>query len=153
MQNSQSVQILNNPLKIIKGKGQINKDNEIIHFNLVPAYLQLNRGVWNMSLDTFCFKVIGPSQLQTVYEISSSLCTCLQLGENLMPISGLATLGHMFALCEKNTFMFGEFERKWFTVDNPNSTFFDVICKPIDMTKQVDADIQLELTILFQRQV
>jgi len=153
MQTTQAVHILNNPLKIIKVKGKINKDKKIIPVNLVPAYMDLSRGIWNISLDSYCFKVIEPAQLETVYEISATLCTTLEFGENQRQSSGLATLGHIDADCPKDRFLFAHFEQKWFTVDNPNSTHFEVYCKAIDMTKQDNAEIELEITILFQRQM
>jgi len=153
MQNIQSVQVINNPLKIVKVKGVINKGNEFLNVNLVPAYMDLNKGIWNLSLDTYCFKVIAPAQLETVYELSTTLCTSIEVGDTYLPASGLATLGHIYAVAPKDTFLFGHFERKWFTIDNPNSSYFRLICKPIEMIKQDDSDIVVEITMLFQRQI
>lgn len=153
MQNIQSVQIINNPLKIVKVTGILNKDQDVLHVNLVPAYMDLSKGIWCLSLDTYCFKAIAPAQLETVYEISSTLSTSMQLGSTFLPVSGLAILGHMYAVSPKDNFFFGNFERKWFTIDNPNSSHFELICKQIGITKQETAQVSVEITILFQRQI
>jgi len=138
-------------VKVIKAKGSINKDNKIIHVKLVPAYTDLYKGVWNISLSTYCFKVNEPAQLETVYAISSTLCTSIELSEIGLPVSGLTTLGHIYAVCPQGNFVFGQFENQWFTIDHPNSSQFQLIFSPVKMTEQATADIEVEITILFQR--
>jgi hypothetical protein len=49
-------------------------------------------------------------------------------------------------------FYFGEFQRTWFSVDCP-ATELQIFCKQLEMTNQGNAEIDLELTVLFQRQI
>ena len=155
MQNTSinPVCLIQNPLKVIKLCGKVNKDNQTLKTELVKAYLDLFQGNWIISLDSFCFKVNSPSQLETVYEISTSLCPGVFFNaETKRPSSDLTIIGHIYAVSPKDLFFFGNFQRTWFSIDFP-STQLEIFCKHLDMTKQENADIDLALTVLFQRQL
>jgi hypothetical protein len=146
------VSVVQNPLKVIKLSGKINKDNDCLRRQLINAYLDLSKGNWIMSLDSYSFKVFTPEHLETVYEISSPFCTSISFDlQSRTAISDFALLGHIYAVCPKGQFYFGNFERTWFSIDIP-STDFKIICKQTQMTKQPNAEIDIELTVLFQRQ-
>jgi hypothetical protein len=150
--NISVVNVVQNPLKVIKLSAKINKDNDSLRTQLIKAYLDLSKGNWITSLDTFCFRVYNPVQLETVYEITSPMCTSISFDhDSKTAISDFALLGHIYAVSPKDQFYFGSFERTWFSVDIP-STDLKICCKQMLMTKQPTAEIDLQLTVLFQRQ-
>lgn len=91
--------VLENPLKTIKVSTPVNQKCDKVTVNLVPAYLDILDGAWEVSLDTHCYKVIEPSQLDTVYEISTNLVNGIQLDKNTNCLtSNQIVLGHMHAV-------------------------------------------------------
>lgn len=91
--------MLKNPLKTIKIKCQINKDNEAEIVTLVSDYLDITEGVWEVSLDTYCYKVNSPDFLETVYEVSTSLCTGCELDKSTNEYrTNNTVLGHIHAV-------------------------------------------------------
>jgi hypothetical protein len=150
--NTQVVQIVNNPLKIVKVTGKINGINNTLSAELVKGYLDLAKGSWVVTLDTYCLKVLNPEHVDTVFELSTPLSNVMKFSqENLRPSSDFATLGHIYVNCHKTDFSFGHFEKKYFPVDSPSNRL-QIVCKAIPMTQQSSQEIDMELTILFQRQ-
>ncbi len=150
------VVILNNPLKVIKIKGTF-KDPENEHDNtnllpLVTSYMDLSKGVWNMSLDTYALKSNNETKhLDCVLEVSTNLVNSFEyIGHTQNFQSVPAILGHMFGFGSLKTF--DHFEKKWFTVEDASmGSTLSVYLKQNAIFKTTLLDVDYELTILFQR--
>jgi hypothetical protein len=150
------VTLVNNPLKQVKFKGTYKIDGQTednkFHINIVPAYMDLNKGIWNVALDTYCYLVKEPNQLETVFDVKTSLVTGYEyLPNSNQHISTSVTLGNIYAVALKTTSFFGNFDRKWFTVENGSGYGFELILNQHYLTKQVKVEMEFEVSFLFQR--
>lgn len=153
MQNLQVVRIVKNPLKIVKLSGTINQNVDKLSIDLVKGYINLEIGNWLVSLNTFCFRVHNPPQIETVFQVSSPICNSIvRKGKNSLPSNELTILGHIYAVSPNENFLFGNFPSTWFAVDNPSSKL-ELFFVPIEMTKPAgNFDLLMEVTVLFERQ-
>ena len=151
------VTILNNPLKIITVKGtftvpETNSSNDIF-VNIVPSYMDLTKGVWNLSLDSYAIKTNegGKSKLDCVLEVSTNLVSAFEYQAGKSNYNSFsAPLGHMFGF--GTTKSFDHFEKKWFTIDeNASGNQLQLYIKQKQIFKVPKLNISYEITILFQR--
>ena len=152
-----TVKIISNPLKVVKVTGTFvqNSDSDTTPFYvpIIPAYLDITKGVWNMSLDSYCVKVHKPSTANLVLEISSSAVTAYEeLDQTGRHVSVSAPLGHIFLFSQDGQASFGPFEKKWFTVEE-NSHGLYLFLKQNKLSKLPVLELDFEITVLFQRQM
>ena len=151
------VTLLNNPLKIIKCRGTFkeepNKRNELF-VSLIPTYMDITKGVWNMSLDTYAMKTNKTDNpMNTVLEVTSNLVTSYKYNsENSDTFESTpAILGHMFGFGVNKSF--DHFEKKWFTIENAYACgpMLRLMFNQNELFKTTPVDLTFEITILFQR--
>jgi len=146
------VRLISNPLKCLKAKGTINKYNNQISVPFLPDYMNLSMGIWSVCLDTYLFKVNSAGQLETVYEVSSNLVTGYAVNSATNDrVSNFIPLGHFYAVAPSGMFYFGQFDRKWFQINERFGHEFNVHFNQLPLIQNVDNDIEIEFTILFQR--
>ena len=152
-----TVKIISNPLKVVKFTGTFvqksGSESAPFYLPIIPAYLDVTKGVWNMSLDTYCIKVKKPTDANLILEISSSAITAY---ENLdltgRHVSVAAPLGHIYIITQGDQTVFGPFEKKWFTVEE-NSHGIDMFIKQNKLSTLPILEFDFEITVLFQRQM
>jgi hypothetical protein len=151
------VLLINNPLKVIKIKGTFKDPEEQNHNNtncmeMVTSYMDLSKGVWNLSLDTYALKTNDQSKhLDCVIEVSTNFVSSFEYIKNTQNYQSVpAILGHMYGFGTTKTF--DHFEKKWFTLENAGSgNMFSLYLKQNDLFKTTPVNANYELTILFQR--
>lgn len=151
------VVVINNPLKVIKMKGTFKypedrNDANINYLEIVPSYMDLSKGVWNMSLDSYALKTNDESKhLDCVLEVSTNFVNSfeyIQLTRNFQSVP--AVLGHMYGFGTVKTF--DHFEKKWFTVENTGfGNSLSLYLKQNEIFKTTFINVNYEITILFQR--
>lgn len=148
------VRILSNPLKVVKCKGTF-QEGQKDYFNvpIIPTYMDLTKGVWCISLDTYTVKFNKPDEIETVLEISSSVATNYEpLEETGRHVSSHTPLGHIYAVGSKDVCLFGNFEKKWFLVEEHPFGFVEIYIKQSSLCKVEKLEFSFEFTLLFQRQ-
>jgi hypothetical protein len=149
--------LINNPLKVIKIKGTF-KDPEEQNYNntnsleIVTSYMDLSKGVWNLSLDTYALKSNDDSKhLDCVLEVSTNFVSSFEYTKNTQSYQSTpAILGHMSGFGTLKTF--DHFEKKWFTLENAGTgNMFSLYLKQNEIFKKTPVNLNYELTILFQR--
>jgi hypothetical protein len=117
-----------NPLKQVRYRSVYKAQNRLSNYeeienkwsvNIVPQYIDLTKGVWNVSLDSYVYKVSLPQvgTIDTILEVSTSLCTSYQsiAGKNLDK-TVCTRLGSIHVYSKANLANFGPFEKKWFMI-------------------------------------
>lgn len=147
------VLVINNPLKIIKCSGTFKEELNIneYYINLIPTYMDISRGIWNISLDTYCIKSTTATPLKCIVEVSTNLVTAYKYkGTNNDTFESIpAPLGHMVAYDTMKSFE--HFEKKWFTIESGSGGAFKLMLSQNETMKEKDVNFQFEITILFQR--
>ena len=151
------VTIVNNPLKIIQCKGtfkesQNNPTQNSIFVNLIPSYMDVTKGVWNICLDSYALKSNTETPLQCVLEVSTNLVTSYKYNSDNYDTyeSSAAIMGHMSGFGTKKTFDY--FDKKWFTIDSLMiGPVLKVMLKQNDIFKMPTIDVSYNMTVLFQR--
>jgi|APCry1669189241_1035207.scaffolds.fasta_scaffold137567_1 hypothetical protein len=123
--------------------------------NLVPQYMDLTKGIWNVSLDSYIYKISSPQTVtfDTILEISTSLCTSYQsiAGKSLNK-TVFTRLGNIHVYSKANLANFGPFEKKWFMVDNVNNHFdLHVTAHELSFMRLPKIEIEFDISFLFQR--
>lgn len=75
-----------NPLKQLRfealykaSSGSVFVENEHKwNITVVPEYMDLTTGIWNVTLDSYIYKLKVPNKIDTVFDISTNLCTSYQ---------------------------------------------------------------------------
>lgn len=151
------VKILSNPLKVVKVSGVYEEKSTTTndnYFNIpvVLPYMDISKGIWNLSLDTYIVKAKKPDQIETVVEVSSSGVTSYEFVEETgRHMSIPAPLGHIYTVVPKDNFIFGSFDKKWFTIDD-TSFGLQLFLKQSKLSKVDELKFDFEITMLFQRQ-
>lgn len=153
-----------NPLKQVRYRSVYKAQNRLSNYeeienkwsvNIVPQYIDLTKGVWNVSLDSYVYKVSLPQvgTIDTILEVSTSLCTSYQsiAGKNLDK-TVCTRLGSIHVYSKANLANFGPFEKKWFMIDNVKNHFdLNVNAHELSFTRYSKIEIELDISLLFQR--
>ena len=150
---------LNNPLKQILFTNNYtynsNSKSEKNQFFVptVKEYMDLSKGIWNVSLDTYVIKNLDYA-VDTVLDISTNLVSGIKFDKlRNTHESSNACLGKIFLYVSPNMHFSGPFEKKWFTVqsgrDFANFEFY-VKQNPL-ATKETSINFDFEISFLFQR--
>jgi hypothetical protein len=148
-----------NPLKqvryvasyVAENKSSFEEIQNRWNVSIVPQYMDLTKGIWNVSLDSYVYK--SKTQIDTVFEISTNLSFCYESvqGTNLNK-SALTRLGSIHSFSPGNVANFGPFEKKWFLVEPADSQFELVISQnKLSIMRTPRLEVEFDLTFLFQR--
>lgn len=121
--------------------------------NIVPQYMDLTQGIWNVSLDSYIYKLKKPIRVDTIFEVSTSLCTSFESvqGKNLNK-AVFTRLGSIHAISPANISNFGPFEKKWFLVEPAESEFELFITQNKMSQMQIPSlVVEFDISFLFQR--
>lgn len=121
--------------------------------NICPEYIDLTRGLWNVSLDSYVYKCTQPRKIDTIFEISTSLCTSFQQIQGTgLNTSVYTRLGSIHAFSDANLSNFGPFEKKWFFVEESDNRF-ELFITQNKMSAMNVAELQVhfDISLLFQR--
>ena len=166
------VLLINNPLKQVHFTGSyvakfgrvqskgLNKfvEEKDFRVNLIPHYMDIQKGVWNVTLDSYMYQCKTSSAYEnTVLDISTSLVTSYITDVKTGCVkSRPASLGRIYITrTAPNQAMGchgGSFEKKWFTIEQQQESFQVTIKQhefcvvPLDIL-----EIDFEISFLFQR--
>jgi hypothetical protein len=121
--------------------------------NIVPQYMDLTKGIWHVSLDSYVYKCNSPLKIDTIFEISTSLCTSFESiqGTNLNQ-SVFTRLGSIHAFSPANLCNYGPFEKKWFLVEPADSQFQLFITQnKMSVINVPSVEVEFDISFLFQR--
>jgi hypothetical protein len=162
--NSPIVLSANNPLKQLKfAETYLAVDGQILQrytevqkewqVSIVPHYMDLSKGVWNVALDSYFFKIKAPADVNTILEVSTSLVTSHETvpGQNrFRPYQ--TKLGTIHVIGRQGDVNFAPVYPKWFTVERRDTSFqLEISQHPMSIFAVERLEIDFELTFLFQR--
>jgi hypothetical protein len=115
--------------------------------------MDLTQGIWNVSLDSYIYKLKKTIRVDTIFEVSTSLCTSFESvqGKNLNK-AVFTRLGSIHAISPANISNFGPFEKKWFLVEPAESEFELFITQNKMSQMQIPSlVVEFDISFLFQR--
>jgi hypothetical protein len=158
------VVVLNNPLKQVVWSGTYTfsrnqKDEQSKFFiRMVKEYMDLSKGIWNVTLDTYIVKSTLPDPVDTVLDVSTNLVSGFQSDQKTNTHeSKNVCLGKMFLITSQGQATGGPFEKKWFTVASGREfSNFELHIKqnPLAVKPKdhgIAYNLDFEITLLFQR--
>lgn len=151
--------LLNNPLKQITCNHtymfDINTKNETSKFfvPVVKEYMDLSKGIWNVSLDTYVFKN-SETAADTILDVSTNLVSgfLFDKTKNTHETKNVC-LGKVFLVSPPHLVVGGPFEKKWFTVEtNREFSNFEIYVKQNNLAIEHNSlQLEFEISLLFQR--
>jgi hypothetical protein len=168
------VLLLNNPLKqiICTGKYTLEvayanpilksprqeKEESKHYIKLVKEYMDLSKGVWNVTADTYVYRINKPNSssgydADLTLDVSTNLVTGYSVdNETNTHQSRPVCLGQFSATSTAASWR-GSFEKKWFTVDTGREFFnFELYVQKNQLAVYGPLyDIDFEISFLFQR--
>jgi hypothetical protein len=157
--NMTHVWLVNNPLKQIIWEEKYiynrNSKSEKIKFfvPIVQEYMDLSKGVWNVSLDTYVIKNLDYA-VDTVLDISTNLVSGIRINKSANTHeSQNVCMGKIYLFAAPNTVTAGPFEKKWFTVQcGKEHSNFELYVKQNFLADKLNSLIlDFEISFLFQR--
>lgn len=157
--NMSHVLLLNNPLKQITCTNTYtyNNTNKLekskFFVPVVRDYMELAKGVWNVSLDTYVIRN-SDNAADTILDISTNLVNGFYFDKlKNTHETKYACLGKIFLQNAPNYTIGGPFEKKWFTVQsNRDFLNFELHVKQNPLvTMHNSFELDFEITLLFQR--
>jgi hypothetical protein len=129
-------------------------ENSKFYVPIVKDYMDLSKGVWNVSLDTYVIKNNGARTADTILDISTNMVSGFlhNRKENTNNAQNIC-LGKIFLICPAHMTIGGPFEKKWFTVSS-NREFckFEIFVQQNHLsTVQTSLELEFEMTFMFQR--
>lgn len=129
-------------------------ENSKFYVPIVKDYMDLSKGVWNVSLDTYVIKNNGARTADTILDISTNMVSGFlhNRKENTNNAQNIC-LGKIFLICPAHMTIGGPFEKKWFTVSS-NREFckFEIFVQQNHLTTvQTSLELEFEMTFMFQR--
>jgi hypothetical protein len=162
--DSLDVSVINNPLKQIKFSATYKAENghNLSSFDevqkswtvdVIPHYMDLKTGVWNVALDSYVYRLKTPATIDTIFEISTSLVTSYEVVSVRNRYRPFYTrLGVIHAVAPAAYTNFGPFDQKWFTVEKADSSFQLFISQhPMSIWTVPKVEVEFEILFLFQR--
>lgn len=153
------VWLLNNPLKQITYTNTYTYDStkkiekSKFFVPIVSNYMELAKGVWNVSLDTYVIKN-GDCNADTILDVSTNLVNGFFFDKQKNTHETKhACLGKIFLQNGPHLAIGGPFEKKWFTIQS-NREFlnFELYVKQNPLaTMHTSLELDFEITLLFQR--
>lgn len=121
--------------------------------NICPEYIDLTRGIWNVSLDSYVYKCREPRKIDTIFEISTSLCSSFeQIQGTSLNKSVCTRLGSIHTFSDAGLSNFGPFEKKWFLVEESDSRFELYITQnKMSVMNVASLKVDFDISLLFQR--
>lgn len=150
-----------NPLKQIRFEALYKASNGSVfvehehkwNITVVPEYMDLTTGIWNVTLDSYIYKLKVPNKIDTVFDISTNLCTSYQTeAKTNLNRSVFTRLGCIHAVSPLNLANFGPFEKKWFLVE-PKERQFQLFINQnkMSVSNTPKLEVEFEISFLFQR--